>query len=289
MTAERKTLLGLGEALWDIDRLHGTRTPGGAPINFAFYAARRGVRSIAVSAVGRDAAGDELLEACRRHGIETEAPRVDAPTGSAVAFTERGEQRFRIEEEVAYDRIPCTGRMLELARTASAAAFGTLAQRCEASRRTIRRLLKAMPADALRLYDINLRPPFYARELVESSLEIADALKINDEELAVLQRMFALPADEEEAVRALAERWGLRLVVLTAGARYSRVRTPDTTSLLPTPRVEIREGVNDTVGAGDSFTGTLVAELLLGRSVAEAHRTAVGTAAEVCRHRGAWI
>lgn len=289
MTTTRKTVLGLGEVLWDIDRLRGTRTPGGAPINFAFYAARRGLRGIAVSAVGQDAAGDKLLEACRSHGIETEIARVDAPTGSAVAYLEAGEQRFRIEEEVAYDRIPCTERMLELARTAAAAAFGTLAQRCAPSRDTIRRLLAAMPAEALRLYDINLRPPFYGRETVEASLEIADALKINDEELVVLQRMFDLPADEAAAVEALAARWGLRLVVLTAGARYSRVHTPEAVSLLPTPRVEIREGENDTVGAGDAFTGTLVAELLLGRPIAEAHRTAVETAAEVCRHRGAWI
>ena len=204
MTTTRKTGLGLGEVLWDIDRLRGTRTPGGAPINFAFYAARRRLRGVAVSAVGQDAAGDELLEACRSHGIETEIARVDAPTGSAVAYLEAGEQRFRIEEEVAYDRIPCTERMLELARTAAAAAFGTLAQRCAPSRDTIRRLLAAMPAEALRLYDINLRPPFYGRETVEASLEIADALKLG------IYSFNCESLQEIYVIDAMAERLGKR-------------------------------------------------------------------------------
>lgn len=284
-----ETVLGLGEVLWDIDRRRGTRTPGGAPINFAYHAARQGLRGVAITAVGRDAEGDELLEACRRHGIETEAARVEAPTGFAETYVEAGEQRFRIGEGVAFDRIPCTDRMLALAREASAAAFGTLAQRCEVSRRTIRRLLQAMPADALRICDINLRPPFCTQRVVEESLEAADALKINDEELAVLRGLFALPADEDLAVRSLMARHGLRLAVLTAGARYSKVYTPGGCSELSTPRVAIVEGENDTVGAGDSFTGTLVAALLKGFPVAEAHRAAVAAAAEVCRRRGAWI
>lgn len=289
MTHARKTVLGLGEALWDIDRRRGLRTPGGAPVNFAYYAARQGLRGVAVTAVGDDADGAALLETYGRRGIETEAPHVDAPTGFAEAYIEAGEQRFRIGEEVAYDRIPCTDRMLALAREAAAAAFGTLAQRCEPSRRTIRRLLAEMPADALRIYDINLRPPFFTQQLVEESLEAADALKINDEELVVLRGMFGLPADEDAAVRALMARHGLRLAVLTAGARYSKVYTSEGCSERPTPQVAIVEGVNDTVGAGDSFTGTLAAALLQGASVADAHRTAVETAAEVCRHRGAWI
>ncbi len=290
MTNERKkVVLGIGEALWDVDCRTGCRTPGGAPVNFAYYAARQGLRGVAVTAVGRDAAGDELLACYRRHGIAVEAARTEAPTGIAETYLEAGEQRFRIAEEVAYDRIPCTDAMLALAREASAAAFGTLAQRCEPSRRTIRRLLAAMPAGALRLYDINLRPPFFTRQLVEESMELADALKINDEELDVLRSMLGLPAGEDAAVGALMTRYGLRIAVLTAGAAYSKVYAEGGCSMLRTPRVEIVAERNDTVGAGDSFTGTLVAALLKGEPVAEAHRTAVETAAEVCRHCGAWI
>lgn len=290
MMMEQPIVIGLGEALWDEDQGRGLRTPGGAPINLVYYAARGGVRGVAISAVGEDAAGDALLAIYREKGICCEMAQLPYPTGRAVTYCDAsGAQRFRIEEGVAYDYLPCTEAMVALVRGASVVAFGTLAQRNSVSRETIRRLLAELPPKALRLCDINLRPPFFDRELIEESLRMADALKLNDEELALLQELFALPADEAEACRSLMEQYDLQLVILTAGAAYSCIYTPDMCSCLRTPQVLVEADRNDTVGAGDAFTGTFLAAWLQGDSLAEAHRKAVLTAAEVCRIRGAWL
>lgn len=285
---DRPLVLGLGEALWDRDRMRGERTPGGAPINFAYYATRHGMRGVALSAIGRDARGEELKTYYAKHGIQTELVEVDWPTGWAETYLdEAGEQRFTIGEEVAYDHIPATPRFEELARVASAVCFGTLACRTLTSRRTIEYLLSLTPASALRIYDINLRPPHFTPELIEGLLRRANVLKLNAEELQVLRTLYPLPLDEEAACRWLMEQNDLRMVVLTAGADYSAIYTSEQSSVLPTPTVEPDDEA-DTVGAGDAFTGTLVASLLRGLPLAKAHQESIREAAEVCRIRGAW-
>lgn len=285
---DRPLVLGLGEALWDRDRIRGERTPGGAPINFAYYATRHQMQGVAVSAIGRDAQGEELKTCYTTHGIQTELVEVDWPTGWAETYLdEAGEQRFTIGEEVAYDHLPVTPRFEELARAASAVCFGTLACRTRTTRHTIYHLLSLTSPSALRIYDINLRPPHYSAELIEELLHRANVLKLNAEELQVLRTLYPLPLDEEAACRWLMNRYDLRMVVLTAGADYSAIYTPEQSSVLPTPTIEPGDEA-DTVGAGDAFTGTLVASLLRGLPLAKAHQEAVREAAEVCRIRGAW-
>lgn len=285
---DRPLVLGLGEALWDRDRIRGERTPGGAPINFAYYATRHQMQGVAVSAIGRDAQGEELKTCYTTHGIQTELVEVDWPTGWAETYLdEAGEQRFTIGEEVAYDHLPVTPRFEELARAASAVCFGTLACRTLTTRHTIYHLLSLTSPSALRIYDINLRPPHYSAELIEELLGRANVLKLNAEELQVLRTLYPLPLDEEAACRWLMNRYDLRMVVLTAGADYSAIYTSEQSSLLPTPTVEPGDEA-DTVGAGDAFTGTLVASLLRGLPLEKAHQEAVREAAEVCRIRGAW-
>lgn len=176
------------------------------------------------------------------------------------------------------------GRDAVFGARAGAICFGTLAQRGEVSHRTTCAMVETVPADAYRIYDINLRQHFYSKELIDRSLRIANVLKINDDELVRLQEMFALPEDTDAACRQLAEQYALRMVVLTGGDRFSSIYTREYISTLPTPRVE----VVDTVGAGDAFSGTLIGALLSGRTIAEAHRTAVETAAYVCTCAGAW-
>lgn len=285
---DRPLVLGLGEALWDRDRIRGERTPGGAPINFAYYATRHQMQGVAVSAIGRDARGEELKTCYTTHGIQTELVEVDWPTGWAETYLdEAGEQRFTIGDEVAYDHLPVTPRFEVLARAASAVCFGTLACRTLTTRRTIEYLVSLTSPSALRVYDINLRPPHYSAELIEELLCRANVLKLNAEELLVLRTLYPLPLDEEAACRWLMNRYDLRMVVLTAGADYSAIYTSEQSSVLPTPAVELSDKA-DTVGAGDAFTGTLVASLLRGVPLAKAHQEAVREAAEVCRIRGAW-
>ena len=189
-------------------------------------------------------------------------------------------------EGVAWDHIPLTDEMKQLASRADAVCFGTLAQRAEESRITIQTLLSHVPERALRVYDINLRQHYYSRELITASLRHCNVFKINDEELDLLRGLFDLETDTlHDFCRRFVALYNLRYLILTAGADYSAVFTPAGESYIDTPRVE----VVDTVGAGDSFTGTFIASVLDGRPLAEAHRLAVDHAAYVCTRAGAWV
>lgn len=266
-------VIGIGEFLWDV--LPTGRKAGGAPVNFAYHASQNGVEGWAVSAVGNDDAGRDLLAITDSYGIRTLVATVNKPTGTVDVALCDGQPSYTIHEHVAWDYIPLTEEMLSLAHRAGAICFGTLAQRCEVSHRTTCAMVEAVPAEAYRIYDINLRQHFYSKELIDRSLRMANVLKINDDELVRLQKMFALPEDTDVACRKLAEQYALRMVVLTGGDRFSSIYTSDRTSVLPTPRVK----VVDTVGAGDAFSGSLIGALLTGRTIEEAHRTAVETAA----------
>ena len=270
-------VIGIGEFLWDV--LPTGRKAGGAPVNFAYHASQNGVEGWAVSAVGNDDAGRDLLAITDSYGIRTLVATVNKPTGTVDVALCDGQPSYTIHEHVAWDYIPLTEEMLSLAHRAGAICFGTLAQRCEVSHRTTCAMV-----EAYRIYDINLRQHFYSKELIDRSLRMANVLKINDDELVRLQKMFALPEDTDVACRKLAEQYALRMVVLTGGDRFSSIYTSDRTSVLPTPRVK----VVDTVGAGDAFSGSLIGALLTGRTIEEAHRTAVETAAYVCTCAGAW-
>jgi len=172
----------------------------------------------------------------------------------------------------------------ELVMKADAVCFGTLAQRSPESRETIQALLTSTRPDALRFFDINIRQSYYSKELIEDMLKCANVFKVNDEEMVLVREMFGLAEDEDTACRQLLERYQLRYVILTAGSEYSSVYTTDEKSTIPTPKVKVA----DTVGAGDSFSGAFVYSILSGKTLQEAHRTAVETAAFVCTKEGAW-
>lgn len=281
---EDKIVIGVGELLWDVTPT-GKRA-GGAPVNFAYHASGDGVQGWAVSAVGNDALGDELLGVAEANGIRLLVSRVDRPTGTVDVLLKDGQPDYRINEDVAWDYIPLTDDVLKMASRASAITFGTLAQRSPVSRETTRAMLAAAPESALKVYDINLRQKFWSRQLIEDSLRLADVFKINDDEMDLLKGLFGWDSAgyDETAARFISD-YGLKLLVLTAGSDYSAVYSPEgLVSRIDTPRVE----VEDTIGAGDSFTGKLISELLRGRDVPQAHRAAVETAAYVCTRSGAW-
>ena len=279
-------VVGMGEALWDV--LPDGKKIGGAPANFAFHAGQAGMDSRVVSAVGNDALGEEALATLEGKGLNIEAvARVDFPTGVVnVSLGEQGIPQYDICEGVAWDNIPFTPALANLASQAQAVCWGSLAQRNEVSRKTIFSFLDAMPSDEARLkvFDINLRQQFYTLEIIEASCRRANVLKINDEELVLVSEMLRLGAGSPEVLcRSLMERYGLRILVLTCGANGSYVFTPVETSYRVTPKVQVA----DTVGAGDSFTATLVGELLRKTPVGVAHEHAVEVAAYVCTQQGA--
>ena len=284
-SAMNEFVVGIGEVLWDV--LPDGKKMGGAPANFAYHVSQFGLRSCLVSAVGNDADGDEMVALLAEKGVETAVERVDKPTGRVVVGLDAaGIPCYDFDTDSAWDNIPFTPRLAELAAHTRAVCFGSLAQRSAATRATIGRFLDTMPADGtLRVFDINLRQEFYTPDIVEESLRRCNILKINDEELSVVSRMLNLDAAADMTVRCrrLLERYGLRALILTCGIDGSYVFTPAEESFYPTPRVEVA----DTVGAGDSFTAAFVSSLLRGGEVTDAHRIAVDVSAYVCTHHGA--
>ncbi|MBQ8047609.1 MAG: carbohydrate kinase [Prevotella sp.] len=278
-----RPIVGLGEALWDM--LPDGSQLGGAPANFAYHASQFGFPAIAVSALGEDSLGDDTVRAFDEHNLKHLMPRVPYPTGTVqVTLDEQGVPSYHIKEGVAWDNIPFTPEMETIAHEALAVCWGSLAQRNAVSQATIGRFLDATQADCLKIFDINLRQHYYSREVIETSLQRCDILKINDEELAIVGKMMALEGlPAEEQCRSLVNAYGLKMLILTCGTDGSHVFTPEESSFLPTPAVQVA----DTVGAGDSFTGAFCAAILNGLPVREAHRRAVDVSAFVCTQDGA--
>ena len=281
-------VVGMGEALWDV--LPDGKKIGGAPANFAYHVSQFGLDSCAVSAVGADPLGKELLDTFNRNGVKHLIETVEHPTGTVQVEVDRcGIPQYDIRENVAWDNIPYTDRLESLARRTRAVCFGSLAQRNGVSRDTIHRFLKAIPKEnnPLVVFDINLRQNFYSREILDEAMRSCNILKIhhgNDEELEAVSEMFSLEgADMQKRCMELVERYGLSMLILTCGTNGSYVFTPGEVSFQPTPKVTVA----DTVGAGDSFTAAFVANLLKGKSVTESHRKAVATSAYVCTQHGA--
>ncbi len=278
--------VGLGEALWDV--YDGTRCMGGAPANFAYHVATQGRASMLVSALGQDAAGDALEAALTEAGVHLYAPRVAYPTGEvSITIDGQGVPNYDFRSDCAWDHLEADSGMLEIARRTQLVCFGTLAQRNTASREAIAAFLAAMPQgkDRWRVLDMNLRGHFYTDAILRDSLRVADALKINDDELETLARREALCGlPQLEQARALMERYGLRVLIITCGALGSHVLTAEGQSRFePSPHVTVR----DSVGAGDAFTAAFFARLLQGATVAEAQQAAAQLAAYVCTQPGA--
>ena len=278
-------VVGMGEALWDV--LPEGRKIGGAPANFAYHVSQFGLPGIVVSAVGDDPLGDEILENFDSKGLTHKVDKVPYPTGTVQVELDRdGIPMYDIKENVAWDNIPFSPELEEIAQNTRAVCFGSLAQRNVVSRNTISKFLDSMPKndDSLIVFDVNLRQGFYTKEILCDSMERCNILKINDEELVAVSRLFGYPGiDLQDKCWILLGKYNLKMLILTCGVNGSYVFTPGKVSFQPTPKVEVA----DTVGAGDSFTAAFISSILKGESVEEAHSKAVRTSAFVCTQKGA--
>lgn len=278
-------IVGMGEALWDV--LPEGKKIGGAPANFAYHVSQFGLNSCVVSAVGEDKLGDEILDNFDGKKLNRIIETVQYPTGTVqVEIDQSGVPQYEIKENVAWDNIPYTARLESLAEKTKAVCFGSLAQRSVVSRNTINRFLDAIPAEnePLIVFDVNLRQGFYNKEILCNSMKRCNVLKINDEELVTVSRMFGYPGiDLQDKCWILLGKYNLKMLILTCGINGSYVFTPGKVSFQPTPHVEVA----DTVGAGDSFTAAFIASIVKGKSIAEAHKTAVDVSAFVCTQNGA--
>lgn len=285
MNHMNEMVVGMGEALWDV--LPEGKKIGGAPANFAYHVSQFGLPSRVVSAVGEDKLGAEILDNFREKKLNCMIEQIPYPTGTVqVELDAEGVPCYDIKEGVAWDNIPYTNALEGLAHCTRAVCFGSLAQRSIVSRETINRFLDAMPVtdETLKIFDVNLRQGFYTKEILCNSFQKCNILKINDEELVTVSRMFGYPGiDLQDKCWILLAKYNLKMLILTCGVNGSYVFTPGNVSFVETPKVEVA----DTVGAGDSFTATFVAALLKGMSITEAHRLAVDVSAFVCTQNGA--
>ena len=249
-----------------------------------YHATRLGAQGCAVSAVGNDALGDEILGELEKSGIKYCISRNDHPTGYVKVVLNDGIPSYDIVEGVAWDYLTATAEAEELIKRADAVCFGTLALRSPQSKQAVETLLSFAPEQALRFFDINLRGTYYSAELIDDLLKKANIFKINDDEIEVLKKLFGVSGTVDEICGRFIDKYGLKYMIFTAGEKFSAIYTPTEKSYLPTPKVKVA----DTVGAGDSFSGAFVYNILTGKSLAQAHKAAVDVAAFVSTKSGAW-
>lgn len=277
-------VIGIGEIVWDC--FPESKRLGGAPINFCFFAKELGADSYPVTAIGTDMLGDETIENLHASGLDLSyVTRNTLPTGQVcVSLDEKGVPQYDIIKNVAWDAIECSQATVELVSDADVVCWGSLAQRSEKSRNAILKIIDAAPATSMKVFDINIRQHFYSKELIVNSLQRANVLKLNEDELPLLISMLALPTDYIEAIGELISCFLLKYIIFTQGALRSGIYDArGEVSSIDTPKVVVA----DTVGAGDSFTAAFVVNMLKGKSVVESHRQAVEISAFVCSQRGA--
>jgi fructokinase len=275
----KKKVIGLGEVLWDV---FPERTClGGAPANFAYITTLMGDEGIVASRVGEDSRGVEALHVLGEVGLNIDHVQRDRkhPTGTVdVKIDGKGIARYEFAHAVAWDFLEPTLDWQHLAAEADAVCFGSLAQRSETSRDTIRKFLHGMSARALKVFDVNLRQSYYTVETIAESMKLADIVKLNDEELPRVMSLYGLPhKDEKSSAQRLLEAYKLKLVCITRGERGSLLLGDGDQSEHKGFRVKVA----DTVGSGDAFTAGLVHEYLHGAPLEQMNETA--------NLAGAWV
>jgi len=279
----QNVIVGIGEILWDM--LPSGKVIGGAPANFAYHAQELGESSIVVSCVGNDELGREIISSLEKKDMPTEFLYIDKshPTGVVSArINKEGKPSYLIQEEVAWDYIPTSTLIRELAFKSAAVCFGTAAQRSQLSRMTIQTFVGLMEQDSIRVFDINLRQNFYSQDVIETSLSLANVLKLNVNELSVVKKLLRLNGDEKKILNELSRKYSLNLIALTRGREGSILFTEGKTSNHEGHKIN----VEDTVGAGDAFVAGLVTGMLRGYELDDLHNKANRVASYICSKRG---
>lgn len=272
-----KPVVCFGEVLWDV-LPGGERLPGGAPLNVAYHLRKLGLDPVVVSAVGRDQDGDDLLKWMRKAGLSVKAvSRAGHPTGRAEVHLEKGGgAHFHIATPAAWDAIEADQRLVQTAYDAGAIVFGSLAARGPGNQRVLDLLLSM--SGALRVMDVNLRPPHSSPKVVLAYATQSDLLKCNEEELSLMSGVALTARSGDAAVAkaaaALSEKLQVLRIAVTRGAKGALLWDAGEVHTAPAPKVKVA----DTVGAGDAFTAGLVAGLLRGDAPAAAlaHACALG-------------
>jgi fructokinase len=281
---QKKLVIGFGELLWDM--LDNEKLLGGAPANFGYHCQQLNADARIVSAIGQDDLGDEILTRFKEKRLSTDYLQRTSnyPTGTVtVEVNVQGIPSYTIHEQVAWDHIEWNDALHSLSESADAICFGSLSQRSLVSKTTLQRMLGTVSPECLKVFDINLRPPYYNTAILGESLESANIIKMNVEEAIVVGEMFNWGNDVQVIVKELFKKFNFQLIAITYGEEGSRLFTPDKENFMKVSAVKI----SDTIGAGDSFTAALITGWLNQLPLAEIHKLATNLSAYVCTQRGA--
>ena len=282
---EPRLILGIGELLWDL-LPEGPRL-GGAPANFSVMSGRLGNHAVILSRIGRDDLGRDAIKRLDPLPVDSSNVQIDAAheTGRVTVTLKDGQPEYVIHQPAAWDSLELSDTWLQLAERADAICFGSLAQRSVESRQTIQTLAAQTSSSCVRVYDVNLRAPFYSGEIVQESLELATVVKMNDAEVSQVLGLLGLPLNDEPvptrlrvgAERLLSEFPTLQMVAITCGGNGSLLVTREAWHQHPGVHVQVA----DTIGAGDAFTAAMTHYLLRGADLA--------TLNEAGNRWGAWV
>ncbi len=281
MNEQKYSIIGIGELLWDI--FPDGKQLGGAPSNFAFHTNNLGANTLIISSLGNDKEGEEIADILKKRKINHSINISDYPTGKVNVELNEGIPQYEIVKNVAWDFIELKSEAKSNLENADAVCFGSLAQRSEKSFETIQKALSYVKDSTLKVFDINLRQNYFNTEIIEKSLQLANVLKLNDEELDVLIELFNLQTAEDKACRELIKKYNLKYLALTKGSKGSKIFYMNNISEFPVPKIK----VVDTVGAGDSFTAKMIIEILNKSPLSVIHKEATLYSAKVCMHKGA--
>ncbi|WP_159820347.1 carbohydrate kinase family protein [Colwellia sp. 20A7] len=279
-------VVGLGEALWDI--FPDSARFGGAPTNMACILsgiAKHDVSVKMISAVGKDTLGNDAIEALVKHNVDTSFIQVNAfPTGTVhINLDELHQATYTFAENSAWDHLVWDDQLHNIAKNTQAVCFGSLAQRNETSRITIMNFLKAMSESAIKVFDVNLRPPFYTKDIILNSLNLANVLKLNEEELPFIAELMGISGNESSLLKEVQKLFELTSIIFTKGEEGSILIHRDELIEVPV----IPTSVIDTVGAGDSFTAACILGLLRNEKLTDIAKFAAYISSYVCSQRGA--
>ncbi len=281
MSAAPKAIVAIGEALWDL--FPEERRPGGAPCNVAYHASQLGDLGVIVTRVGKDRLGDELLAFLTQRGVDTALVQRDSdkPTGTVSVTIEDSEPEFTIVEDVAWDYLQADSEVRGRLDSADAVCVGSLAQRSATSHAAIREMLMDTLARTLVVFDVNLRPPFIDADAIESSLQLADVVKMSASEIGELAELL----DRPTLIPWLIEDVGVRSVCVTRERDGASMVTLD--GVTSVGGLEVDTTTGDPVGAGDAFTAALTHQLIRDSSPERALDVANRYAALVVTKHGA--
>ena len=273
---------GLGEVLWDV--FFDDNKLGGAPANFAAHAKRLGAKSYLLSAVGEDLFGQKAIDQLMLFGIDTSGVQFNrySPTGRVIVSLDPiGNPTYKIDANSAWDHIQFNTAQAKIAKCLDAICFGTLAQRYPNSKNSILKILRATSTNCLRVFDVNFRQDYYHPKIIEQNLNIASAVKMNEEEFLEIGKMFSFSKNHKKGLRFLINEFDLKLGIITLGGKGAVMANQDHfCSYSPEKKIQIKS----TVGAGDAFTAAAVMGWLNQNPLDQIIQKATDLATFVCSH-----